>query len=309
MTIVRAPRQPERFTRISNETIDDARLSFKALGLLAYILSKPDHWNVSREHLATTHADGQASVRSALRELRTAGYIVVETVHAAPGQLAGRRMVVHDTPQTGGPPSGRDPDRSETVRSDPPQVVTTEVGTTDLETTESPGPASPAPGATLFEVPTVVDELCNELAERVATQRGGARPPVTARWRTDMRRLLERGPLHQDEPTPVEPKRVRACLAVIFGELADPSGRNGFCWADQIRSPNALRDHWWQVYRAAQALHQQSRHGKLAPVMRAVHGGEAPDIGQVLAEHSRSMAELGLRSAANGYVPAIGGGQ
>jgi hypothetical protein len=178
-----------------------------------------------------------------------------------------------------------------------------------VEPTETPGPASPEPGATLFEIPTLVDELCAELADAIGNHRGGIRrPPVTKRWREDMRLLLERGPLHQDEPERVPPDRVRACIAVVFGELAEPQGASRFCWADQIRSAGALRDHWWQLYRAAQNLHQRSRHGKLGPVMRAVHGGEAPDIGKVLADHSQAMAERGLRSAAGGYAPAIGTG-
>jgi hypothetical protein len=33
-----------RFTRIDNTAIEDPRLSFRALGVLTYVLSKPDDW-------------------------------------------------------------------------------------------------------------------------------------------------------------------------------------------------------------------------------------------------------------------------
>lgn len=90
--------------------------------------------------------------------------------------------------------------------------------------------------------PEVV-QLCSLLAERVGTHRDSPPPPVTKRWRKDMRLLLDRGPLDQDKPTPFDEDRVRRTIEFIFGSLAE-RGENGFCWADQIRSPHALRRHW-----------------------------------------------------------------
>jgi len=94
-----------------------------------------------------------------------------------------------------------------------------------------------------------VERLCLYLAERVGQFRGSVAkaPPITARWRTDMRLLLERGPLHQSKPTPMREEHVASTIAVIFGRLAEPEGRRGFSWAAQIRSPHALRDHWHQM--------------------------------------------------------------
>ena len=39
------------FTTIPNEPIIDEGLSFEALGLLTYLLSRPDNWRVCVEHL------------------------------------------------------------------------------------------------------------------------------------------------------------------------------------------------------------------------------------------------------------------
>ncbi len=50
--IRRAPRPLTNWTMIRNEVIADPELSFKATGVLIYILSKPDHWHTSTAHLA-----------------------------------------------------------------------------------------------------------------------------------------------------------------------------------------------------------------------------------------------------------------
>ena len=86
------------YTTINNTILNDSRLSWKARGLAAYLLTKPDNWNISREHLETQAPDGSASVRSALKELRDLGYITSE-----PGRTADGRFrwdtVLHEVPQ------------------------------------------------------------------------------------------------------------------------------------------------------------------------------------------------------------------
>lgn len=73
MSIRRAPRG-EHFTVLSNEVLEASDLSFKAKGLLAYILSKPDHWRCASRQLASIGPDGKAAVLTALEELQLAGY-------------------------------------------------------------------------------------------------------------------------------------------------------------------------------------------------------------------------------------------
>lgn len=53
---------------------NDGRLSFKALGILTYLLSRPDDWRPNYRQLEASHVDGEASVLSGLRELEEAGY-------------------------------------------------------------------------------------------------------------------------------------------------------------------------------------------------------------------------------------------
>lgn len=94
-------------------------------------------------------------------------------------------------------------------------------------------------------VDPVIDALCHQLSDAVGEYQGGPskRPKVTDRWRTDMRLLIERGPAERESPDPVPPERVQSAIAFVFTHLADP-GKDGFCWATNIRSPHKLRMKW-----------------------------------------------------------------
>jgi hypothetical protein len=73
--IVRAERPRNNFTIINNQVIRDQRLSWKARGLLIYILSQPDHWRTSSAHLAAISPEGIHAVRTGLKELHACGYL------------------------------------------------------------------------------------------------------------------------------------------------------------------------------------------------------------------------------------------
>lgn len=128
-----------------------------------------------------------------------------------------------------------------------------------------------------------VEDLCEHLAGRVFAHRGGkGLPKVTAAWRRDMRLLVERGPLRIADAQPVPAERVRNAIDFTFERLADP-GADGFCWADQIRSPQALRDHWVQLYEAGrrQSAEHRGRNaamidpGRTGPSVAELLGGRA----------------------------------
>lgn len=87
-------------------------------------------------------------------------------------------------------------------------------------------------------------DLCSYLQGCVERQRG-RRPKVTSRWVKDMALLMRLGPKHVEGVT-LTGHEVREMIAATFKLLGEP-GRDGFCWADQIRSPGALRDHWEQL--------------------------------------------------------------
>lgn len=101
-----------------------------------------------------------------------------------------------------------------------------------------------------------IQALCDELAARIATHRDDDEPPaVTKGWLKDMRLLVERGPSGQAKPTPLSVERVHNAITFVFERLTDAGG-NGFCWADQVQSPRALRRHFAQIRLAHKRLHE-----------------------------------------------------
>lgn len=85
MAIIRSERR-KNFTHIDNKVFADNVLSFRAMGLLGYLLSKPDNWSVSARHLATvTEKTARPAainaVHETLKELRQAGFIVMKKRH------------------------------------------------------------------------------------------------------------------------------------------------------------------------------------------------------------------------------------
>ena len=107
--IVRSPRPADGFTVLGNNVLQDQSLSYRARGLLASILSRPDNWRTDAAQLAREGREGREAVLSTLRELTEAGYIVrtkrqiTRAEAAADDSLKAGQWVssttVYDTPQ------------------------------------------------------------------------------------------------------------------------------------------------------------------------------------------------------------------
>ena len=95
--IVRSARPEDHFTVVANAIVTNCSLSWKARGILIYLLSKPDHWTTSSENLARQGPDGRDAIRSALTELDQAGYLKRTRSQGRDGRW--RTVVtVYDTP-------------------------------------------------------------------------------------------------------------------------------------------------------------------------------------------------------------------
>lgn len=65
----------KNYSVISNDFIRRKDLSWKAKGILTYILTLPDDWKINLNEITTHATDGEKSFRSGWKELETAGYI------------------------------------------------------------------------------------------------------------------------------------------------------------------------------------------------------------------------------------------
>ena len=74
MDIVRVIKSKD-YTTICNRIFKDKRLSLKAKGLLAMLLSLSDHWELSIKGLEAILKEGRTSIRSTMNELIENGYV------------------------------------------------------------------------------------------------------------------------------------------------------------------------------------------------------------------------------------------
>lgn len=95
--IVRGPRRADHFTILPNETLRDQRLTFKARGLLVFLLSQPPGYRVSSERIAADAKEGRDAIRGMLRELEAAGYLRRERHRCLDGTFV-TDAVVYDEP-------------------------------------------------------------------------------------------------------------------------------------------------------------------------------------------------------------------
>ena len=138
--IRRAPNR-HNYTVISNHAANDERLSFQAKGMLYYLLSKPDNWQISREHLSKVCTNGIASVRAILAELEKYGYIIRErkagehgrfewecTVYEEPQSPSAEKQPM-DSPSAGKPSAEKPPVENR-------MLINTDVVKTEVVSTE-----------------------------------------------------------------------------------------------------------------------------------------------------------------------------
>lgn len=99
MSIVRGPRLAQDFTIISNAVIRDARLSYRASGILIEILSRPDNWRTDAATMARARPEGRDAIRKALNEIEAAGYLVRGKTRGDRGRWI-TVSTVYDVPRT-----------------------------------------------------------------------------------------------------------------------------------------------------------------------------------------------------------------
>ncbi|MED3327410.1 DnaD domain protein [Bacillus thuringiensis] len=98
MGIVRVEKN-KNYSVVNNTGLRDERLSWKAKGILAYILTLPDDWVFYREELATHAKDGLDSLRSGMKELKEYGYLQRIPIRNDKNKIVSWETVIHEVPQ------------------------------------------------------------------------------------------------------------------------------------------------------------------------------------------------------------------
>lgn len=129
--IVRVQRHKKNYTVLANTTLRDEQLSYRAVGLLAFLLSLPDGTDVSGHRLHRARREGRDAVYSAMTELATAGYLQRTKERFGQGRLR-TVVIVSERPVDKASPCPENPDP---VR--PAETVKALV---------APDPGSPCPG-------------------------------------------------------------------------------------------------------------------------------------------------------------------
>lgn len=96
-------RKERDYTIISNSALEQPGLSFKAKGVLCYLLSKPDTWTPRVGQIASVGPDGKESIQTALKELASFGYAKLNTI-VEDGQMRGKEWEIYESPLNATPP-------------------------------------------------------------------------------------------------------------------------------------------------------------------------------------------------------------
>lgn len=101
MPIVRIAKHTHPFVTIDRRPLENPNLSWRAKGLLTYLLSRPSDWTVQMTHLESMSTDGKTGLRSIMHELRRAGHAQIEQRRSPDGKHgAGTEWVIYEERKT-----------------------------------------------------------------------------------------------------------------------------------------------------------------------------------------------------------------
>lgn len=103
-TIFRTKKNADNpFVMMDRRPIENADLSWKAKGILAYLLSRPDNWTVRLGDLVKRSTDGTHAIRAAIKELISAGHVFRREIKDEKGRFLRYELEVYEIPFTGSP--------------------------------------------------------------------------------------------------------------------------------------------------------------------------------------------------------------
>lgn len=137
MSIIR--RETTRnFTIIKNEIVNNKALTMEAMGLLTFMLSKPNGWEFRQDHLCNHFNVGRDRMRSVMKTLSDAGYVRREKENDPVTGYIKTTTIVSDDPvfdREADKPEVGEPKSENPSVGEPTPIVITDCSKTDLSKT------------------------------------------------------------------------------------------------------------------------------------------------------------------------------
>lgn len=96
--ILKIKKRENPYVQVDKSIIDNPKITWKAKGILIYLLARPDDWEVYPADIVKHATDGRDAVYSGLNELIGAGYIVRNNARSEGGKYAGKVYEVREIP-------------------------------------------------------------------------------------------------------------------------------------------------------------------------------------------------------------------
>ena len=113
------------FIVMSSHHLWDKDLTYRAKGLLCFILALPEHWKINEAGLiAYAGKDGKAAVRSAIKELIDKGYLARHQTRREDGRLGEMEYVIRQNPHTDSDEDFESPTEEEPFSDEPCSDIT-----------------------------------------------------------------------------------------------------------------------------------------------------------------------------------------
>lgn len=269
--IVRKAEHLRDYLTVSRFTLEDPELSLQAHGLLAFLLAKPDDWQVHVRQLATSVGISKNTACKIMAELELVGYVDKRRTRDETGRLAGFEFTVYEErqrPPGKGAPRPRNWDKAPRPKSRDVDHVPKSPSVVNLGHTNDPKTGDQVNK----------EHVCRTLAEELAAAVRKTTPMVActpAAWEKDILQLIEKDGATQDQ-----------VAAVIKWLPSAPIGKNGFSWKRVVVSGEKLRQHF------AKLLTQDGVHVKVKATKR-----KCPECGKILYTGTAAFCECDCGAA------------
>jgi hypothetical protein len=219
MTVIRIKKQ-DNFVTLYKACLQDVNISLKSKGLWAFCMGQPDDWTFHVSQLATVLKEGEDAIYSALKELIEHGYCkriqnningkfqtVDYEINEFPEEFK-KRLPHRDFPDAGLPDAGN------------PGLLSIDPIPSIEEKTNVRPPASHSQARGYAQL----------LLEAIKKTKPDIKPPNISSWEKEIDRMLR-----------IDKRSEESLKAILKWLPTAPRSPNGFCWADNILSAEALR--------------------------------------------------------------------